>query len=143
MGFINEYISDKDKSRIDFRTVKHPVLGYSIPPSKWTIDRDRDIALIPAGTGGEPITRPSGIEEQLYLFVMYWQGQFLNVFVSASATGNSRTNNLEVTWSIDRFDTPESVPLEEIRRTLKEALFAYGYMSSDIRDKVKAVHFKS
>ena len=140
MPFVNEYIPEADKDRIDFSKFKHPVLGDPLSPYKWTIDRERDVALIPVGTGGEPITRPSGIEEQLYLFVMYWRGQVLSVFVSASHTGNSRTNDLEVTWSINRCDVPESVPREEMRKTLKEALFAYGYMSSDIRDKVKAVH---
>jgi hypothetical protein len=37
---------------------------------------------------------------------------------------------------------PDSVSREDMLNTLKEALFAYGYMSTDYRDKVKAVHFE-
>ena len=141
MAFVNEYISEADKARIDFRKIEHPVYRDTVIPYKWTIDHERDIALIPLGTFGEPQTTPSGVEEGSYIFVMYWQGLTVDVFLYGSYMGNFTTNDLEVTWRIDQIGVPDSVSREDIQKTIKEALYAYGYCG-DYRDKVKAVHFE-
>lgn len=51
MAFMNEYISEADKARIDFSKIKHPINRNPIIPNKWTVDRERDIALIYLGGG--------------------------------------------------------------------------------------------
>lgn len=141
MAFVNEYISEADKARIDFSKIKHPVHQKPIIPNQWTIDHDRDIALIPLGTFGEPQTRSSGVEERTYIFMMYWQGQSVDVLLYSSYVGNFTTKDLEVTWRIDQIGVPDNVPREEMLKMLKEALFVFGYETIRLRDKVKSVNF--
>lgn len=153
MTFVNEYISVADKTRIDFSKIKHPVHHNPIISTQWTVDHEHDIALIPLGTFGEPQTRTDGVEERTYVFVLYWQGQVVEVLLYGSYTGNFTSGDLEVTWRINcvglptgmplRFDcvgAPAGVSREEVLNVLKEALFAYGYETTRLRDKVKAIH---
>lgn len=135
MTFVNEPITEADKARIDFSNIKHPTTRNPIFPNKWTVDRERDIALIYLGGGGEFGERPE-------IFVMYWQGQVVDVLLFGSCIGDFPTNDLEVTWRMSGFGIPANVSREEMLETLKEALFAFGFMSTDCRDKVKAVHFE-
>ncbi|WP_367154197.1 hypothetical protein [Methylomonas sp. HYX-M1] len=52
MSFVNEKIPEADLKRIDFSKVADPLSNRPIfPPHEWTIDRDRDIALISLGGG--------------------------------------------------------------------------------------------
>ena len=132
MAFVNEYISEADKARIDFSKIKHPIYQDPTTPNKWTVDHVRDIALIPVGGGSLEIP---------YIFAMYWQGEVLYIYMYTSKIGNFTNSDLEVTWRIDQIDVPDNLSREEMLKTLKEALFAYGYMSTEYRDKVKAVHF--
>lgn len=73
---------------------------------------------------------------------MYWQGQVVDVLLFGSYTGNFITSDLEATWRMSSCGDPENVSREEMLDTLKEALFSFGYMSTDYREKVKAVHFE-
>lgn len=132
MTFTNEQISVADKARIDFSLVRHPINHDPVTPNKWTIDRERDIALIPLGGGNA---------EMPYIFAMYWQGELLYHYLYAEKTGSFNDRNLQVSWRIDQVDVPDNVSREDMLKTLKDALLAYGYMSADYRYKVKAVHF--
>jgi hypothetical protein len=136
MAFVNENIPEADLQRIDFASVMHPLHFCPIDtPSQWTIDRERDIALISLGGGlGENSMYPS-------FFLIYWQGQFTDVHLVASTTGNFPTWDLEVTWTLRFLRQLDGVPEALYLETLKEALTSFGYINSMYRDRVKAVKF--
>jgi hypothetical protein len=136
MAFVNENIPEADLQRIDFASVIHPLHSCPIDtPSEWTIDRDRDIALISLGGGlGENSMYPS-------FFLIYWQGQFTDVHLVASTTGNFTTWDLEVTWTLRFMRQLDGVPEALYLETLKEALSSFGYINSMYRDRVKDVKF--
>jgi len=136
MAFVNENIPEADLRRIDFGSVMHPLHSCPIDtPSQWTIDRERDIALISLGGGlSEDSMYPS-------FFLIYWKGQFTDVHLVATTTGNFPTWDLEVTWTLRFLRQLDGVPETLFLQTLKEALTCYGYINSQYRDRVKAVKF--
>jgi hypothetical protein len=136
MAFVNENIPEADLQRIDFASVIHPLHSCPIDtPSQWTIDRERDIALIDLGGG-------SG-ENSMYprFFLMYWQGQFTDVHLTSTFTGNFPTRDMEVTWMLRFLRQLDGVPEQLFLETLKEALSCYGFINSMYRDCIKAVNF--
>ena len=136
MAFVNETIPEADLHRIDFASVIHPLHSCPIDtPSQWTIDRERDIALIDLGGG-------SG-ENSMYprFFLIYWQGQFTDAHLSSTFTGNFPTWDLEVTWMLRFLRQLDGVSEDIFLDTLKEALTCYGYINSRYRDRIKAVKF--
>jgi hypothetical protein len=136
MAFVNEKIPDADKQRIDFSKIEHPYHKSPILiPSEWTIDRERDIALINLGGG-------FGKNAQLpHFFILYWQGKTINAFLRSTFIGNFPTSDMELTWKLEFIGRLADVPEEEVINTLKEALFAYGYIGIEWRDKIKAIRF--
>jgi hypothetical protein len=136
MAFVNETIPEADLQRIDFAGVIHPLHSCPIDtPSQWTIDRERDIALISLGGGiGENSMYPS-------FFLMYWQGKFTDAHLVASTTGNLQTRDLEVTWTLRFLRQLEGVPEALFVETLKQALICFGYIDSTLRDRIRAVRF--
>ena len=137
MEFVNEYIPVADKIWINLNKIKHPLHGDPFNPNKWSIDRKRDIALISLGVG-------FGKNAQfLHFFVLYWQGETINLFLRSKFIVNYITSDLEVTWHLELSGKQiENMPEDEVIATLKEALFTYGYIGGlEARDKIKAVHF--
>jgi hypothetical protein len=136
MAFVNENIPEADLQRIDFASVIHPLHSCPIDtPSQWTIDRERDIALIDLGGG-------SG-ENSMYprFFLVYWQGQFTDVHLTSTFTGNFPTRDMEVTWILRFIRQLDGVPEQLFLETLKEALTCYGFINSMYRNCIKAVKF--
>jgi len=134
MGFVNENITETDKARIDFSNIKHPIYKISIFHGTWTVDCERDIALIPFGGGRERGENP-------WIFVMYWQGKTIDVLLYGSVIIDPE-KNIEATWRLGRIGPLEEISQEEFLKTLKEALFTYGIMTMQLRDKVKTVNFE-
>jgi hypothetical protein len=136
MAFVNEKIPEADLQRIDFSKIMHPLHSSPIfTPAKWTIDRERDIALIDLGGGfGENARYP-------HFFILYWQGKVIHVHLSSKTIGNFPTNDLEVTWKLLFHSRLEGVPEQVLITVLQEALACYGYLAFECRDKVKASHF--
>jgi hypothetical protein len=116
--------------------VIHPLHFCPIDtPTEWTIDRDRDIALIDLGGGmGENSMYPR-------FFIIYWQGQFTDAHLVATTAGSFTTWDLEVIWSLRFLHQLDGVPEELFLETLKEALTCYGYLNSKYRDRVRSVKF--
>ena len=133
MAFVNEKIPDVDKQRIDFSKIKHPVHRDSISPIDWTIDRERDIALIFIG---------GGVGDFPHFFVLYWQGEIINAFLRSTIKGNFPNGDTELTWRLEFLGRLANVAEPEVIDTLKEALFVFGYRNAKYRDKIKAVHFE-
>lgn len=136
MSFVNEKIPEADLKRIDFSKVTDPLNNSPIVlPDEWTIDRERDIALIDLGGGfGENARYP-------HFFLLYLQGRFVHVNLSSKTTGNIKTHDQEITWKLLFHGRLEGVSEENLIKSLQEALTCYGYMGSRWRDNVKAVHF--
>ena len=136
MAFVNETIPAADLRRIDFASVIHPLHFCPIdPPTEWTIDRERNIALIDLGGGmGENSMYPR-------FFIIYWQGQFTDVHLVATTTGSFTSWDLEVTWSLRFLRQLDGVPEAVFLETLKEALTCYGYLNIKCRDRVRCVKF--
>ena len=136
MAFVNETIPEADLLRIDFAGVIHPLHSCPIDtPSQWTIDRERDIALISLGGGsGQNSMYPT-------FFLIFWQGKFTDAHLVASTTGNLQTRDLEVTWTLRFLRQLEGVPEALFLETLKEALACFGYIDITLRDRIKAVRF--
>jgi len=136
MAFVNETIPAADLRRIDFASVIHPLHFCPIDtPTEWTIDRERDIALIDLGGGmGENSMYPR-------FFIIYWQGQFTDAHLVATTTGSFTTWDLEVIWSLRFLRQQDGVPEDLFLETLKEALTCYGYLNSKYRDRVGTVKF--
>jgi hypothetical protein len=133
MAFVNEYIPDADKQRIDFSKIEHPMHRKPIIiPSEWTIDRERDISLLYLG---------GGIGDIPHFFVFYWQGKTINVFLRSTYIGDYPNSDTEVTWRLEFLGRLANVPENEVIKTLKEALFTRGYTSIKYREKIKEVHF--
>ncbi len=138
---MNEKISEADKARIDFSKILHPSHRQPLIPNEWTVDRERDIALIPFGTVGRLEMDRDGIEKKRNVFVLYWQGQLINVRLKKSFIGD-RENGSEITWELDICSVPADLARDEILLRLNEALSVYGSHGALTRDSVKAVHIK-
>jgi hypothetical protein len=136
MAFVNEHIPDADLQRIDFSKIMHPLHSSPIIiPEAWTIDRERDIALIDLGGGfGERAMHP-------HFFVLYWQGLIAQAQLTSKFIGNFTSNDLEVTWHLEFIGRLAGIAEEDAINTLKEALFTYGYISYKSRSNIKAIHF--
>lgn len=138
MAFVNEHIPEADLQRIDFSKIIHPLHSSPIIiPSEWTIDRERDIALISLGGGfGKNAMYP-------HFFILHWQGRVIYAHLSSTYIGDinindtSNDNDMEITWHLLFLGRLDGIPEEEVIKTLQEALSCYGYM----RYKIKAVHF--
>lgn len=120
MTFVNENISEEDKQRIDFGQLRDPVSGHPLPlpPYKWTVDHERDIALISLG---------GGVGDFPHFFVLYWQGRFINAFMRSSVTGDFPTYDLEVTWRLEFIGNLGNVSEQEVIAVLQEALIEKKY----------------
>jgi hypothetical protein len=136
MVFVREEIPEADKHRIDFSKVHHPfhmrntVDKYWLG-NGWIIDRERDIALIPLGGGGNTP----------YFFLMYWQGRFIQAQLVRSFKGNGKTKDLEITWRLSFLTQLPGLPELEVIEALKAALQVYKDGDARWDDTVKAVHF--
>jgi hypothetical protein len=133
MAFVNEHIPEADLQRIDFSKIIHPLHSSPIIiPYEWTIDRERDIALISLGGGfGEYARSP-------HFFILYWQGQIIHTHLSSKIIDDSSGRYVkEITWRLLFLGRLEGVPEEEVIKTLEEALSCYGYRGRTI----EAVHF--
>ena len=133
MAFVKEKIPEADKQRIDVSGLKHPYHNCPIDNYlyEWTIDRERDIALIPLGGGG---LSP-------FFFLLYWQGRFIYAHLLRSFKGTSKTRDLEITWRLTFLGQLPGLPESEVIEALKAALQVYKNGTSRWDDTVKAIHF--
>jgi hypothetical protein len=79
MAFINEYIPAEDKKK--YNMTDHSDF-YLAGTNSWTVDRERDMFLLPR-TGGGPESTP-GIRD----WAFYWRGHMLDVRLGLIDNGN-------------------------------------------------------
>jgi len=125
MSFTIEKLSDEQRKEFALWKLKQPVLGFGhvirevdvYPPSKWTIDRDRQIYLI--GSGYD-LDYPN---EKIFVYI--WRGKAYWVQFHRSF----RDDNI-VVWSLpQKYLINNTFPYcteEKFIDDLREALTAYG-----------------
>jgi len=118
MAFVNEFVPQEDKARIDWNSIPRPIYRLRpIHPYRWTIDRERDVFLMKTEQGREEASNQ-------YEFLFWWKGVPTRIRLEKSWPGK---NTLR--WHRLGFFVPE--PLRaiepEIIEVLKEALTVYGF----------------
>ena len=96
MTFVYEKISDEDKQRIDFSSIK--VGSIKSNPHWWVIDRDLNAFLVWVIQEREPP------HEHWYAF--WWQGQVIGVAVIIKDGLNSENGKPTINGKIINFWTP-------------------------------------
>jgi hypothetical protein len=131
MAFVNEYISDEDMEKYKIIDMyksstlnwNHVDEGLMKGHYAWTINKERNIYLIPMAHGRFE-------ESNQRYFVLWWKGVLLGATVASVGGG---VNHIERTgsevWDLLRLRKPENflVPDAEIIPVLKEALVVFQY----------------
>lgn len=128
MAFINEFMTEEEKSEFEARKIPNPGNSlYTLSPYKWTIDRDEDIFLI---WGLEE--REDDRDKSHFLFC--WKGINIPVFVRESWDENS----IHI-WSLIRINIPTQYTekTDEIMQSVREAFLVYAFngVPDDLRNK--------
>lgn len=120
MGFVAEFIQDKDKNLVDFQALYHPVPGghSTFEPKKWCIDRERNAILISV-----PLIGRYGPDmPDKYALILGGTVIRVDFFENVEVTVPKK-----VTWKLAGLYHDSSLTLskDEILALLREALEAY------------------
>ncbi len=133
MAFINEIISEEDKTRYGLDALwrkYHDVLSPKLPNKwEWTIDREREVWLME--TAGIP---DNSVFDHAYSSIQIWtlhvQGE--NIEVRIEYSDNKELNGVvyNKVWDLLSMipDSIKTRSTQELIALLDEALKAYGYM---------------
>ena len=135
MAFTNETSPDADRPRYESFGFMSPFNGDLVPPSKWTIDRERDIFLVSlGGQGGEQSEIPE-------FFALVWKGSPIGFRAFHKGRGDYQSG-AELWWKIFRVGVPKPVEGDrsKILDFIREAVDARG--SGYRRDHVTAVNIE-
>jgi hypothetical protein len=133
MAFVNEVISEADKSKYGAFNFKSPFTGDPVSPRKWAIDRERDAFLVSlGGRGGERSEIPA-------FFVLVWKGEVIRFDAFTKGRGDAQSG-VEKWWNIFAISIPKHLESqrEEILQLIREAIEVCGQHFD--RAYVKAVH---
>ena len=118
MSFVNEDIPDVDKQRIDFSRFRHP-RGFvsGVRPTRWTIDRERDVFLTWIVYGGED-------EQDVEYFLFGFKGTIFHISLERKYEHQLQRS----IWHLQQFYPPESIRVhrQDVLSALKDALTEYG-----------------
>ena len=119
MTFVNEYVSDEDKQKIDWASIPHPHFKdprIKLDPRRWIVDRDRDIFLMWTGRG-----RDEGANQHDFLF--WWKGSPMPLSLA-----EHWIDKHTVCWRRLGLSYPRSLQSEHeaIVNSIKQALLVYG-----------------
>ncbi|PYG83911.1 hypothetical protein LY28_03759 [Ruminiclostridium sufflavum DSM 19573] len=135
MAFIYEKISETDRQRLNsFNLVSPLTKNKPIAPSKWIIDRERDVFLVSLGGQGF-------YESEIPRFyALIWKNNVVLVETFRNGVG-SLSDGVEISWKITKIEAKESLlkDKDEMIELIKEGLDAEG--SGGRRDCVKKVNF--
>ena len=126
MPFIYEKISAEDSAKTHWDQC-HEYQGNHKPlPSRWTIDRDRDVFLWRINR-----RRP---EQPHHVFGLYWKGNWeirIKAIETLKEAADAEGSPWDISWDIVKINLPESLKSERdlIQNVLKEAfvIFAPGF----------------
>lgn len=133
MAFVNEAVPQSDRTRAVFQSgLRWPHLGPPIIPSKWTIDRERDVFLMISSMGGP--------EEDTVYFILGWKGELVRIALDLKISDKHPDDRYDMTWKLRTLNLPDAVKTErdEVVQALKEALDVHGRFNS--RETIATVH---
>ncbi|MDR3394135.1 MAG: hypothetical protein P4L70_03950 [Parasulfuritortus sp.] len=132
MAFVNELISDEDKQKIDWTKFKAWPFSDPHRPWKWTIDKERNVFLIPLGGGGPDGDRPD-------VFALHWDGQVIRFEAEITGSGTGKFWDT-LFWKINNLAIPDNLhsQKEKILESVVNAIRAHGRFFST--EHVKTVH---
>lgn len=137
MAFVNEFVPEEDKVKLDPKVFYNSVTGNEID-SRWTIDRERDIFMIHLGGGSRGLF-------DLYALsiggeVVKFRGHGLS-----TPTNGDKVNGYDLERWVFDFKIPPNLQGREaeIMRIIEEANLAQGNGGPYNRDWIKSVttHF--
>jgi hypothetical protein len=119
MGFVNELISEEDKSRLNPELYKSRLGGYSIRLWKWTIDREQEAFLLRTDGGREDIPE---------FYILTWREKLVKFAAYREGAGNNSVG-VELKWRVFQIDIPLEIrnQREDVLRLIREALRGYGW----------------
>jgi len=135
MAFINEYISEENIEKYQINELMNSYQGENQFPKKyykhrWTIDKERENWFMWVDTPTDPLDYTRSTGERVY--VLHYKNTNIAIVlrkVFEESSEKNIDNPFYVTWKLDRINKPqtlEDVPDEEIIEVLREALEAYG-----------------
>ncbi len=138
MPFVNELISEEEKSSFDFSIIDLP---YQSRPSlyKWTIDRERNSFLVWVKQDREP-PYPN-----IYAFI--WKGLRFEPWVCYQGEKSVSGKWIHI-WRIENVYLPENFPLpskdnDEMLVMLEEALLVEAKASYQQFDNVEEIRIEN
>jgi len=132
MAFVNELIGDEDKRRIDWAKFRAWPFTQPVSPWKWTIDRERDVFLIPLGGRGPDGERPE-------VFALVWKGQMVRFEASATGEGSGKFWST-LHWKVGNVSVPEMLQScrTQVIELVVQSLSAHGrFFSTEHLHSVK------
>lgn len=134
MAFVNEFISEEDKQKIDWTKFKWWKNSDPHRPWKWTIDRERDVFLVMLVGRGREGDHPE-------LYALCWKGDVIRFCAERDGNGMFATG-VDMLWKIFNIEIPPNLEgvKEEVLSVLREAIDAHGSVYD--RTHVKSVHIE-
>lgn len=128
MSFVNEFVPEEDINKYRLREIwdkYHPFSKEGLNKSfrhSWTIDREKDVFIIPASTGREEFSNQT-------IWILWWKGVELSVTLRQSGSEKISEGTGLVVWELESIWKPQGCAINdrEIIPVLKEALSAYGF----------------
>ena len=130
MPFINEFVPEEEKSKIDWSKFKAWPHSNTYLPWKWTIDRDQDVFLVHLESTGRENERPE-------TFALWWHGDVIRF--EAEGRSSPAHVKFDLHWKIFSLSIPPHLQPErqKIFETIQTAIDSYGALYQ--RDTVNQV----
>ncbi len=141
MGFVNEYVSEKDIEKYGIRELhqhysrlakdRYALREGLMDEKPWMVDRERNLWFMLLGIGTEDDNPPMNTGEDYY--VLHYKGENIEVIMHENNKEGSKNINkkpFRMRWDILSINKPESLKelsKEEIIEFIKEAMIARGY----------------
>jgi len=139
MAFVNEIIPESVKAKFNFpvRTMND---GSKPTLWKWAIDKERDIALVNTDKEGGYYEGTTETRS----FMLLFQGLHIAFVGECKYIGKSKTA-MEIEWLICSITEAKSggIDVNEIKKTISDALTAMGWLYSTVNIVKTSVAFKS
>ena len=120
MPFVNEIVPDQIKPQLHAQGFRHPLGVGEIKLYKWTVDRARDVFLLPLGN------EPGGHDMRQFFFALSVRGAV--AYFEACEHLNRFSDGDVLTWMGAHLELPEKLSLNrsEVISLLQESLEARG-----------------
>ncbi len=128
MAFVNEYISDEDFEKYNFKKINNRRNGGGNPRHDWTVDKDNEVWLRNFYVKNDH-TAPDGGYTGENTWDFYWKGLLMSVETQKTNTkGNGQNEHFSYTLNIASINIPEEFKHKQtdILKSLYEAFIIYS-----------------